>query len=188
MTLARLARDVDPAGVVAQRLKRMPQIVRKLGRHGSMNLSQMQDIAGCRAVLSGPEEIDAVHSAVADRWSVARTYDYREDGRPDTGYRGLHLVVADEDPSTGTRRSVEIQLRTRTQHRWATAVERTGARLGVALKEAAGPDSLLEFFRLASAVLQDRSRQAPPDSVQLSRMEGLRDQIQATFIRAGASS
>lgn len=35
---------------VGQRLKRNPQILNKLGRFGSMRLTQMEDIAGCRAI------------------------------------------------------------------------------------------------------------------------------------------
>ncbi|MGV1047076.1 MAG: hypothetical protein ACOYD4_00935 [Solirubrobacterales bacterium] len=40
---------------VGQRLKRNPQILNKLDRFGTMRLTQMEDIAGCRAILSGGE-------------------------------------------------------------------------------------------------------------------------------------
>lgn len=39
--------------IVGQRLKRNPQILNKLGRLSSMRLTQMEDIAGCRAILPG---------------------------------------------------------------------------------------------------------------------------------------
>src|SRR5262245_33479066 len=39
--------------IVGQRLKRSPQILNKLDRLGSMRLTQMEDIAGCRAILPG---------------------------------------------------------------------------------------------------------------------------------------
>jgi hypothetical protein len=45
---------------------------------------------------------------------------------------------------------IEIQLRDPQEHEWALAVERTGARLGIGLKEGEGPDDLKEYFRLAS--------------------------------------
>lgn len=37
--------------VVAQRLKRLPTIIDKLVRHPTMQLSYMQDIGGCRAII-----------------------------------------------------------------------------------------------------------------------------------------
>ncbi len=39
--------------IVGQRLKRTPQILNKLTRFSSMRLTQMEDIAGCRAILPG---------------------------------------------------------------------------------------------------------------------------------------
>jgi len=50
------AEGIDKNALAVQRLKRLYSIVRKLKRYGkesdSMKLSRMQDIAGCRAVLS----------------------------------------------------------------------------------------------------------------------------------------
>ncbi len=48
---------VDENALTAQRLKRVPAIIHKLkrkygGHNPTMKLSQMQDIGGCRAVLS----------------------------------------------------------------------------------------------------------------------------------------
>jgi hypothetical protein len=47
-------------------------------------------------------------------------------------------------------RRIEIQLREPQEHEWALAVERTGARLDIPLKEGLGPADLIEYFRLAS--------------------------------------
>jgi ppGpp synthetase/RelA/SpoT-type nucleotidyltranferase len=43
--------NLDATSLVAQRLKRMPSIVDKLKRFPRMNLVQMQDIGGLRAVV-----------------------------------------------------------------------------------------------------------------------------------------
>src|SRR5437588_8744849 len=48
--------DADPT--VAQRIKRLPSIRHKLERFEGMNLSRMQDIGGCRAVLSDVAKVD----------------------------------------------------------------------------------------------------------------------------------
>ena len=55
--LKQVSEKMDPEALAVQRLKRLPSILFKLQRkyHGkepTMKLSQMQDIAGCRAVMS----------------------------------------------------------------------------------------------------------------------------------------
>jgi hypothetical protein len=45
------AKKVDPRALVAQRLKRLPSIITKLQRFRAMQLSTMQDLGGCRAVV-----------------------------------------------------------------------------------------------------------------------------------------
>jgi len=57
---------------------------------------------------------------------------------------------------------IEIQLRDPKAHEWALAVERTGARLGIGLKEGEGPDDLVEYFRLASlGMYRERMSEQP---------------------------
>src|SRR3990167_6163847 len=65
--LKRVSKLVDPKALAVQRLKRTPAIIKKLqrkyeGRNPSMKLSQMQDIGGCRAVLSGVREVERLCS------------------------------------------------------------------------------------------------------------------------------
>jgi putative GTP pyrophosphokinase len=134
--------------VVAQRLKRMPQIIKKLARYENMNLARMQDLGGCRVVLDQPEEVEeaarAIRSYGSNRWVVRHEADYRDDGRADTAYRALHMIVLRDD------RLIEIQLRTLRQHAWAEAVERVTALSDHDVKEGRAPDEFLEYFKLAS--------------------------------------
>src|SRR3989338_10653958 len=56
MTLKNIVKKCDKDSLVAQRLKRANSIINKLnrkydGHNPSMQLSQMQDIAGCRAIV-----------------------------------------------------------------------------------------------------------------------------------------
>lgn len=51
MTLRRRARRIEKDAIVAQRTKRLESIHAKLARQPSMRMTQMQDIAGCRAVM-----------------------------------------------------------------------------------------------------------------------------------------
>ena len=58
ITLRQRAAKIDSDPTVAQRIKRLPSIRHKLERFPSMKLSQMQDIGGCRAVLSSVAQVD----------------------------------------------------------------------------------------------------------------------------------
>jgi ppGpp synthetase/RelA/SpoT-type nucleotidyltranferase len=130
--------------VVGQRLKRTPQIVMKLARHPEMQLARMQDIGGCRAILGGgASEVQGVLRRIRRNWDVKGFKDYVASPAP-SGYRAIHIIVERDG------RLVEIQLRTPRQHEWAEAVERTGLRLRIPLKEGVGPADLLEYFRLAA--------------------------------------
>ncbi|HSF24191.1 MAG TPA: hypothetical protein VLE20_08190 [Blastocatellia bacterium] len=59
MTLKRRANAVSSAPVVAQRIKRLESIMMKLQRQRTMELNQMQDIAGCRAIMRSMAEFES---------------------------------------------------------------------------------------------------------------------------------
>jgi len=56
-TLRQKARTIDDKSLVAQRLKRLSSIDTKLKRFRDLRLSQVQDIAGCRAVLKSVHDV-----------------------------------------------------------------------------------------------------------------------------------
>jgi hypothetical protein len=143
---------------VGQRLKRNPQILNKLGRFGSMRLTQMEDIAGCRAILpGGAEEVAGVLKRIRRNWDVIRIEDYAVCPKA-TGYRAMHVVVRrDGHP-------VEIQLRSPFQHEWAEAVERFAARTGFALKDGEGPPELLTYLDLVAWAMSAEERGERPDA------------------------
>src|SRR2546430_16532720 len=58
VTLREYAKKAFGAAVVAERRKRLESILWKLEREPLMKLTQMQDIAGCRAILSGVGSVD----------------------------------------------------------------------------------------------------------------------------------
>ena len=139
---------------VAQRLKRLPSTEAKLRRFRAMKLARMQDIGGCRAVL--PTARDALAAAEAYRsrppvHAIAHIDDYI--ARPKaSGYRGVHLVsrfhASEEDESVYDGMRVEIQLRSRLQHIWATTVETVAIFSGQALKSSVGDAHWLRLFAL----------------------------------------
>jgi len=161
--------------IVAQRLKRMPQILSKLQRFPTMRLSQMEDIGGCRAVLSGgASEVAGVVRRIRRNWSVIDTLDYVREPKP-TGYRALHVIVERDG------RMIEIQLRSPKQHEWAEAVERAAGRSGYALKDGDGPSELIEYFRQAAYALALEELGEAVDEGFDRRFENLRDQVRPYF-------
>ena len=150
-----LRRRVGRSGVVAQRLKRLPSIVSKLEGLPRIRLSEMQDIGGCRVVMPTADDAfvfgaDFVSSRI--RHKLVRHHNYISKPRR-TGYRGLHLIYEyDSDRATDWQGlQIEIQLRSRLQHQWATAVETVGAFVGNNLKSNLGHPTWLRFFALMSS-------------------------------------
>ena len=122
-------RRVAAAAFVAQRLKRLPSVEAKLRRFRCMKLSRMQDIGGCRAVLSSTAEVEALTRLCRKGKQAHRLsgeWDYLTKPKKD-GYRGVHLVYRfhSESPARCVRNGlrIEIQIRSELQHAWATAVE-----------------------------------------------------------------
>ncbi len=119
----------------AQRHKRKRTIFDKLKRQPGMQLSRMDDIAGCRLIFRNIKELYAFrtqfHKAKFNhkRRNEIEKYDYIKHPRA-TGYRGVHDVYEYDVKSEVGRRYaglyVEIQYRTLVQHAWATAVEIIG--------------------------------------------------------------
>jgi (p)ppGpp synthase/HD superfamily hydrolase len=92
--LKRRAKDADPDALVAQRIKRLSSIAAKLDRFPTMQLSQMQDIGGCRAIvatISDVHKLIAKHKSSDIRHKLVKETDYI--GSPKaSGYRIIHLV------------------------------------------------------------------------------------------------
>ncbi|MFA0568886.1 RelA/SpoT domain-containing protein [Vibrio gallaecicus] len=170
--LEQSARDVDSKALMGQRIKRVPSIVGKLNRFPTMRLDRMQDLGGCRAVVSS---IDDVYKVIA-KLKTSRTMhvlknekDYIEDPKQ-SGYRSYHLVYSFQNKKYEKLNGlqIEMQVRTAVQHSWATAVEVVGAFTAESLKSSQGDANWLEFFKLVSHYFQEleqgkKYRNAPED-------------------------
>jgi ppGpp synthetase/RelA/SpoT-type nucleotidyltranferase len=165
MSLRRRSRAVDPRADIVQRLKRAPSVISKLRRYDGMALSRMQDLGGCRSILTKVPDVYAVRESYKksrDRHELATEKDYITDPQM-SGYRGVHLIYryrSDRAAAYNDHR-IEIQLRTRVQHAWATAVEIAGVYVRTPLKSSLGPTDWLEFFRYSSSafsILEDSPR------------------------------
>lgn len=136
---------------VSQRLKRQVTILDKLVREPSMQLANMQDVGGCRAVLASIDEVRRVEHRLKKNRTPLRTYDYVAEPRP-SGYRAVHVVVQYPDAERELR-TIEVQLRTRVMHAWAITVERLSGRRHEDLKAGQGPPELLELLSVVSEAM-----------------------------------
>jgi ppGpp synthetase/RelA/SpoT-type nucleotidyltranferase len=136
---------------IAQRLKRKPQIIRKLKRL-SVRLSQLQDIGGCRIIVEDNKGVDDLEKFVSQQISkkanfkIYKKTDYRDKGRDDTGYRSLHLILE------RSGKILELQIRSKIQHYWAETIERTSVIYGYHLKEKEGNPIVISYFKKLSDV------------------------------------
>ena len=154
-TLRQKLKNIDRNAIVAQRIKRVPSIVSKLRRFSKMRLSRMQDIGGLRAIVDTLNNVTQLkHNYNGSRFhhELITEKDYIAKPKP-SGYRGVHLVYRynniKNDKYNGLL--IELQIRDKLQHAWATAVETMGTFLNQALKSSEGPDAWLNFFALAGS-------------------------------------
>ncbi len=160
--LKKVAKIVDKNAFAVRRLKRTPAIIRKLkrsynGKKPTMNLSQMQDIGGCRAVLSSINQVNKVYQDYYLKGNLKHKKvgekNYILHPKSD-GYRGIHLIykyVSDKGKKEYNGLLIEIQIRTKIQHVWATALETVDLFTKQAIKSNEGSKEWMEFFKLVSA-------------------------------------
>ena len=153
---------LDKNSLTVQRLKRVPAIIRKLkrkydGKEPTMKLSQMQDIGGCRAVLANVDlakklykdyyiKGDLKHKKVSEK-------DYIAQPKKD-GYRSIHLIYkynSDKGKKEYNGLLVEVQIRSKLEHLWATAIETVDFFTRQAIKSNEGQREWMDFFRLVSS-------------------------------------
>jgi len=148
------AKKIDKKVLSAQRLKRIPSIVNKLKRFPSMKLQRLQDIGGCRVILSDTSKVYALKNDITKKFSnhkLIKENDYIEEMK-DSGYRGIHLIYKYQGKTHTifNNHLIEIQLRTELQHAWATSVEILGTYLNESLKSSQGSQEILDFFKKVS--------------------------------------
>lgn len=153
---------VDEKAVVARRLKRTPSIIAKLRRELGMKLDRMEDIGGVRIIVENLEKVERVYNAITKgrtRNILRRQRDYISNPKH-SGYRGIHLIYRYNGAKVGDYpfHNVELQIRTKIQHAWATTVEVVGTFTRQGLKASSGSAEWLDFFALAGDVFASMER------------------------------
>jgi hypothetical protein len=192
MNLLQRARRLDPNAIIAQRQKRLSSIRSKLLSKPDMKLSQMQDIGGCRAVMVDMRRVTQLVDLYRDanarnpnRHTLAKEKNYIAEPKTD-GYRSYHFVYKyksrAEEYKIFNEQKIEIQIRSRLQHAWATAVETISTFTGQALKSSIGHDighdDWLRFFALMSSSIALREKCPPVPGTPDDRKE-LKQELKA---------
>lgn len=157
--------------IVAQRLKRLPTMIDKLKRFPTMKLARMQDIGGVRAIVNNIDEVREIEKQYLDKkrftHELVSHKDYILTPKLD-GYRGVHLVFRYNNTLARNNLAaeyngllIELQLRTKLQHNWATAVETVGVFRQEALKSDRGSKEWLNFFTLAASAFAHLEKSPP---------------------------
>ncbi len=157
--LRRVANEINQESLIAQRIKRLASIKYKLERFPDMNMAQIQDIGGCRAIMKNVEEVDFLvdiykNASSGIKHKLSKEQDYILNPKK-SGYRGIHLIYkyrSDKMKLYDDMR-IEIQVRTLMQHAWATAVETVGTFIKQSLKSSQGEADWLRFFALMSSAI-----------------------------------
>lgn len=141
----------DESTILVSRLKRLESIIDKLRRSGHRSdLSQMQDLAGCRLIVPHDDDVRRMANEIGAA-GVSIRKDYLTVPQ-DSGYRGMHLICRhDAAGYQGLR--VEIQIRSRLQHAWATGVETYDLIARGNLKAGEGKAEERRYFQILSALM-----------------------------------
>ncbi|RWB25518.1 RelA/SpoT domain-containing protein [Mesorhizobium sp.] len=162
-------RQASIPGDMASRPKRMSSIRRKLA-DTTIRLDQMQDLGGCRAILNDIDGVNRVLDRIREHspHRLRREWDYIQNPKED-GYRSHHISLefqpnARQDDAYVGRR-IELQIRTRLQHSWATAIEAVSLYRNQDLKHHKGDADWLRLFMLAAAEFAHVERCPQPEGV-----------------------
>lgn len=174
------ANSIDRHSIVAQRLKRLSSIWAKLERFETMELWDMQDIGGCRAVVANVKNVKQladIFKSSRIRHKLVHEDDYIQKPRT-SGYRSWHLIyryISDHNEIYNGLK-VEIQIRTPLQHAWATTVETVDIFTEQALKSSMGRPDWERFFQLMGTWMAFRESTSPVQDTPTNRVE-LREEL-----------
>lgn len=141
--------------LISSRIKRMTSIIYKIDINPSMGLGGMNDIAGLRVVFNDLTDLNKMRNVFEQNiknYKYIRTNDYIDEPKP-SGYRSIHFIyhLRSDDPIYDNLK-FELQIRTKLQHTWATALETVDIHTKGTLKSGYGSEDWKNFFKLVSAL------------------------------------
>ena len=129
-------------------MKRLTSIIYKLDLNPKMGLGGMQDIGGYRVVLKDVKDLNRLKIILENQkisHKLEKINNYVEKPKI-SGYRSIHYIYKySSKVEKYNDLRVELQIRTKLQHNWATAVETVGIATKTSLKSSQGDDEWLVF-------------------------------------------
>lgn len=114
-------------------------------RRESIRLTQIQDIAGCRLIVSDIANQDQVVQSLTNLFEDTTIIDRRQ--QPSHGYRAVHVLVRCQG------KLIEIQIRTSLQHLWAELSEKLSDVIDPAIKYGSGDENVQAILTFASSLV-----------------------------------
>ena len=152
--------------IISRRLIRQSSIFAKLTRYPQMQLNRMQDIGGVRIILKNQKEVYKLSEELIKLYGSNKKAmfelkkpidDYIANPKEYDGYRSIHHVYSYSGSSKQKEflrgMFIELQIRTKIQHIWATTLEIFDIKNKSTLKIGGGNEEHREFFKLCSLVL-----------------------------------
>lgn len=126
--------QLQPTGRPAKSTR---SLIEKLNRE-SIRLSQVQDVAGCRIVVTDVTNQDKVVASLFDVFPKTSVVDRRTE--PKFGYRAVHVI-----PKLSGK-LIEIQIRTSFQHFWAELSEKFSDMIDPSIKYGGGSQKIRDLL------------------------------------------
>lgn len=176
--------DQDESTILVSRLKRIDTIINKLSRPGyNFILTTLRDIAGCRLIVQTDDDVRRIAKAIQSTGQCRDAKDYMLEPKQ-SGYRGIHLVCRHNSESYDYENlDVEVQVRSRLQHDWATAVEIYDMITGANLKFDDGSNNQRRYFQLASALM---SHDIPNQASAIEELKALDEKLSVLAVLRAA--
>lgn len=152
-------------------------IIEKLRRE-TIRLSQVQDIAGCRLVVTDIAEQGRVVASLREIFPSRSVVDRRMN--PSYGYRAVHVIIE------VSGKAVEIQVRTLLQHMWAELSEKFSDVIDPNIKYGAGEPEIRQVLEGTSRNVarlerfETRISALKPGKEQQGELEGLQQEMAVT--------
>jgi len=151
---------LEPTGRPA---KSTTAIIEKLRRE-SVRLSQVQDIAGCRVVVSNIRKQNDAVKKFKKFFPSASIIDRRID--PSYGYRAVHIVIKNDG------KIIEVQIRTELQHDWADLSEKLSDKFDPSIKYGGGNEEIQKLlYDLSSLISKYEEEEINMDPEEMTRLK-----------------
>ena len=172
---------LEPTGRPA---KSTTSIIDKLQRE-TIRFSQIQDIAGCRIVVSDLLTQDETAERLRGLFDSVSIDDRRE--KPSHGYRAVHVIVDQSD------KLIEIQVRTPLQHTWAELSEKLSDEFENSIKYGGGSKEIASYLSTLSDAMLDmemafKAKDGNQILIETQRLFELIEQMSDLVIRERAKS